>query len=120
MRIIRFTIGRLLCVILVLGIALAALKESSDLWESGIFSVTLVVLLASILLAVHRTESSRAFWIGFALFGLGYLGLSLRPVDRTKADHDEGACLPGFHRRDQREPQIGPTEQGEPEPERPA
>ena len=76
---IRFTIGSLLGVIVVLGVVLAALKESSDLWESGIFSVTLVVLLASILLAVHRTESRRAFWLGFALFGWSYLGLSLVP-----------------------------------------
>ena len=37
------------------------------------------VLLVSILLAVHRTEKRRAFWLGFALFGAAYLGLSLVP-----------------------------------------
>ena len=36
-------------------------------------------LLISILLAVHRTESRRAFWLGFALFGWCYLALSLVP-----------------------------------------
>jgi hypothetical protein len=37
------------------------------------------MLLISILLAVHRTEKRRAFWLGFALFGSAYLGLSLVP-----------------------------------------
>ena len=76
---IRFTLGTLLGIVLVLGVVLAALNESSDLWESGIFSVTLVVLLASILLAVHRTASRRAFWLGFALSGWIYLGMSWVP-----------------------------------------
>jgi hypothetical protein len=41
--------------------------------------LTLVILLTSILLAVHRIEKRRAFWLGFALFGGGYLTLSLIP-----------------------------------------
>ena len=80
MRRIRFNIASLLGVILVLGVGFAALRESSDLWESGLFTATLGVLLISILLAVHRTESRRAFWLGFALFGWIYVGLSLIPT----------------------------------------
>ena len=79
MRRLRFNIANLLGVILVLGVGFAALRESSDLWESGVFTLMLAALLISILLAVHRTESRRAFWIGFALFGWIYLGLSLVP-----------------------------------------
>ena len=79
MRRLRFNIANLLGVILVLGVGFAALRESSDLWESGVFTLMLAALLISILLAVHRTESKRAFWIGFALFGWIYLGLSLVP-----------------------------------------
>jgi len=79
MKSIRFTIGSLLAVVLFVAIGFAALRESSDLWESGLFSLTLGVLLISILLAVHRHESERAFWLGFALFGSVYLGLSLVP-----------------------------------------
>jgi len=77
MRRLRFNIAGLLGIILILGVDLGALRESDDLWESGIFSLTLGILLTSILLAVHRTESRRAFWIGFALFRWTYLGLSL-------------------------------------------
>jgi hypothetical protein len=77
MRHFRFSIASLLLVVLFVAVGFAALRESSDLWESGIFSLALASLLTSILLTVHRTESRRAFWIGFTVFGWGYLGLSL-------------------------------------------
>lgn len=79
MRHIRFSIANLLVVVLFVAVGFAALRESSDLWESVVFTLALAALLASILLAVHRTESRRAFWLGFALFGWITLGLSLIP-----------------------------------------
>jgi hypothetical protein len=79
MRRIRFTIASLLVVVLFLAVGFAALREASDLWESGIFTLTLGVLLISILLAVHRIEFKRAFWLGFAVCGWIYLGLTLFP-----------------------------------------
>jgi hypothetical protein len=79
MRRIRFTIASLLVVVLLVAVGFAALRESSELWFSGVFTLTFGVLLVSILLAVHRTESRQAFWLGFALFGWSYLGLALVP-----------------------------------------
>ena len=79
MKRFRFNIGTLVILVLVLGVSFAALRDSSDLWESGGFTLTIGVLLISILLAVHRRESRRPFWIGFALFGWVYLGLSSVP-----------------------------------------
>jgi hypothetical protein len=79
MRRIRFTIASLLVVVLLAAVGFAALRESDDLLDSGVFTLTLAILLVSILLAVHRTGSRRVFWLGFALFGWGYLGLSLVP-----------------------------------------
>jgi len=79
MKHFRFSIASLLVVVLFFAVGFAALRESSDVWESGCFTLTLAALLISILLAVHRTESSRAFWLGFAVFGWTYLGLSLVP-----------------------------------------
>jgi hypothetical protein len=76
---LRFNIASLLVVIVVLGVGFAALREASDLWECGLFTVTIGVLLISILLAVHRHESKRTFWLGFALFGWVYLVLTLVP-----------------------------------------
>jgi hypothetical protein len=79
MRKLRFNIANLLVIILVAAIGFAALRESTDLWESGILTATVAILLIATLLAVHRTELRRAFWFGFALFGGAYLALSLVP-----------------------------------------
>ncbi len=79
MRRIRFTIASLVGVIFVLGVSFAALRESNDLWDSSVFSITLGVLLISMLLSIHRTAKRRAFWLGFALFGSAYLAMSLVP-----------------------------------------
>ncbi len=69
MRRFRFSIASLLVVVLYVAVGFAALRESNEIWDSGLFTLTLAALLISILLAVHRTESRRAFWLGFALFG---------------------------------------------------
>jgi hypothetical protein len=79
MRRFRFHLGTLAILVLLIGIGFAALRESNEIWDNSIFSVTLGVLSISILLAFHRTEKRRAFWLGFALFGSAYLGLSLVP-----------------------------------------
>jgi hypothetical protein len=62
-----------------MGVALAALRESNEIWDTGMFTITVGVLLTSVLLAVHRSEGRRAFWVGFAMFGAVYLGLSVIP-----------------------------------------
>jgi hypothetical protein len=77
MRRFRFHLGTLVILVLVLGVSFAALRESNDAWDSGVFTLALAALLVSILIAIHRTEKRRAFWLGFALFGAAYLGLSL-------------------------------------------
>jgi hypothetical protein len=79
MRRFRFSISSLLILVLFVGVGFGALREANDLWDSELFTLTLGVLLVSILLAVHRKEAKRAFWIGFAVFGWSYLGLSLVP-----------------------------------------
>lgn len=79
MKRIRFNIARLMVVVLFVAVGFAGLREANESWDSGLFALTLVVLLCSILLAIHRTEKRGAFWLGFALFGSAYLGLSLVP-----------------------------------------
>ena len=94
MRRFRFHLGTLVILVLLLGVGFAALRESNEIWDSSIFSVTLVLLLVSILLAVHRHESKRAFWLGFALFGSAYLGLSLVPSIESRLITTRGlACF---------------------------
>jgi hypothetical protein len=79
MRQCRFTIATLLGLVLFLAVGFAALREATELWDGAVFCTTLGVLSASVLLAVHRTDRRRAFWLGFALFGWLYLGASLIP-----------------------------------------
>jgi hypothetical protein len=79
MRRIRFTISSLLITVVIAGFSFAALREANEIWDSSVFSITVVVLLISILIATHGTEKRRAFCLGFALFGWAYLALSLIP-----------------------------------------
>jgi hypothetical protein len=79
MRRSRFRIGSLLILVVLLGVGFAALKEAGDLWDSAVLSSTIGVLMISVLLAAAREGASRAFWVGFALFGWGYLVLTAIP-----------------------------------------
>src|SRR4051812_45422317 len=79
MRRFRFTIASLLGVVLFVAVAFAALREATALWDSGVFTMTACLLLASVLLAVHRAGEARAYWVGFVLFGVAYLAASLIP-----------------------------------------
>jgi hypothetical protein len=76
---LRFSIASLLGLVLFLAVGLAALRAADDLWDSAVFTGTLVILLIAVLLAVHRTERQRAFWLGFAVFGWVALAASLVP-----------------------------------------
>ncbi len=75
----RFSIASLLGIVLFVAIAIAALRASNDAWDSSVLGLTLLTLLAAALLAVHRTDRRRAFWLGFAVFGWIYLFASLIP-----------------------------------------
>ncbi len=61
MRHPRFTIASLLGVVLSVAVAFAALREATDLWDSGVFTAALAALLVSLLLAVHRRDRKRAY-----------------------------------------------------------
>lgn len=80
MRRPRITIAGILGFVVFLAVGLAALREATAVWDSGVFGATLALLTASVLLAVHRRDRKRAFCLGFALFGWVYLGASLLPV----------------------------------------
>jgi hypothetical protein len=70
------TILGLMTFVLICGVGTAALHASTDMWASIVFSSTLLILTASILLGIY---DHRPFWLGFALFGWVYLGASLIP-----------------------------------------
>jgi hypothetical protein len=79
MRRFRFSIASLLALVVFVAVGLAALQAASDVWDGGVFALTLLTLLTATLLAVHRRGRERAFWMGFTLFGSAYLVASLVP-----------------------------------------
>jgi hypothetical protein len=103
MRRFRFSIASLLGVVLFVALAVAALRASTDAWESGVLGLTLLILLTAVLLAVHRTDRKRAYWLGFALFGWVYLIVSLIPPIGSRLPTTIGLTfidskIPGRHR----------------------
>ncbi|MFO0951995.1 MAG: hypothetical protein U0835_12760 [Isosphaeraceae bacterium] len=75
----RFRIGTLLICVLFLAFGLAALRESSDVWDSLVFTVAAGLLTWGAVLALLLEEPGRRFWLGFSLVGGVYLGASLVP-----------------------------------------
>jgi hypothetical protein len=62
-------------------VAVAALKASTPLWASVVFSGTLLVLACAILGCWLGTK--RRLWAGFTFFGWGYLALAFGPWFET-------------------------------------
>jgi len=86
----RFSIRQLLVWTALVGLACVSLRNASPTWVAALLGLVLLVLTAAVPLAIFRHERSRAFWIGFALFGWLYVlvlayGWSLDPV---KSDHN--------------------------------
>jgi hypothetical protein len=75
----RFRISSLLALVLFMGVSFAALRSASRVWADALFAVTLLALTSAILLTAHRRGRTRAFWLGFTLFGSIYLAASLIP-----------------------------------------
>jgi hypothetical protein len=72
MRVNRLSIAGLMGVILIVALGLVGLKEGTEFWAGAIFVLTTLLLLGSILNAIHGRGALRAGWIGFALFGWAY------------------------------------------------
>jgi hypothetical protein len=90
---LRFNIAGLLVLIMFCGLAFAALKQSTDLWQSAVFSLTCFVLVTAALLAILRGGSRRHFWLGFLLFGGCYLAFSLIPPIESRLLSSKGFTL---------------------------
>jgi hypothetical protein len=77
------TIAGLMVMILLIGIALGALRRPSYLAAAFLFSAALVILTTSILGVLYTRGSARAFWSGFAIGGWMYLLLHYGPFCDT-------------------------------------
>ncbi len=76
MRKIRVSIARLMGAVLIAAVGFAALRNLSDAWAGLMLMLTCGVLLMGVVGAVCQGPHERAWWLGFALFGFGYLALT--------------------------------------------
>ncbi|MBI1904548.1 MAG: hypothetical protein HYS13_25925 [Planctomycetia bacterium] len=72
---LKYSLLHLLTVLLLAGVAAAALTRASSTWECLVLTATLIALSASVVAAVFR----RPFAVGFAVFGWVYLLLLYAP-----------------------------------------
>jgi hypothetical protein len=93
MRLPRFKIRSLLGVVFLIAIAIAALRAADESWDSGMLGLTLLSLMTAVLLAVHRTDRRRAYWLGFALFGSVYLVATLIPSIGSRLPTTKGLAF---------------------------
>ena len=76
MRSFRFSIARLMWVVLLAAIASAGLAYPSTHWAGIVVLLTRGVLCLALVGSVCRTGAKRAWWLGFFAFGWAYLGVS--------------------------------------------
>lgn len=62
------------------AVGCAALAKPTFFWAGLLWSLVMATLGAALLAAIFRTGASRAFWVGFALFGWGHMTLALAPL----------------------------------------
>jgi hypothetical protein len=71
----RLSIAGLMGIVLVASLGLTALRSGTEVWAGATLLVTFAVLALAVVGVVCRSGSERSWWLGFALFGWGYLGL---------------------------------------------
>lgn len=72
----QFSIFQLIVVVTVSALGLIAMTQSSPFLFGVFVMATLVSLLCALLFAIFYTGAKRAYWIGFCVWGLGYVTLS--------------------------------------------
>jgi len=81
MRLLQFSLRSLLLATVLVALGCAALLNAWPWCASLVLSATLAFLVLAILGSIYRTGSTRAFWLGMAIVGWGYLWLARRPDD---------------------------------------
>jgi hypothetical protein len=72
----RVSIAGLMWAVFLLAVGLAALKSSSDAWSGSIFLLTCGTLAVGVVGIACDVPAARRWWVGFTVFGLGYLALA--------------------------------------------
>src|SRR5690348_5857724 len=86
---LRFSVSGMMALLLGFALFLASVRYPSGTAAAGLLLATLAILTFAILAVIYRAEDRRAFWLGFALFGWGYMGLAWEPLFGNDADRSE-------------------------------
>jgi hypothetical protein len=81
MRNLRASIAGLMGLVLIAALGMAALRNASETWAGVTYLVTRGVLGLAILCAIYARGARRAWWLGFCLFGWGYLALMATRIE---------------------------------------
>ncbi|MDB5349146.1 MAG: hypothetical protein JWN86_393 [Planctomycetota bacterium] len=73
---LRFSVAGLMALVLAASLGFAALRFAFEPTSGIVLLLTLGVLALSVLSIAYRRKDARAFWLGFALLGWGYMLLS--------------------------------------------
>jgi hypothetical protein len=82
-RLFQFSIRSLLVAVTIAAVGIAALLNANGWWEAAVWLAALFILAAAVLLVVYRRDQTRAFWLGFTVFGGMYLALLLFPFSNN-------------------------------------
>ena len=80
----RFSIAAMMGAVLVAALGLAVLRYGPKVSAGVLFLLTCGVLCLGIVGTVCRRGAGRAWWLGFTLFGWGYMTLAFRFVEHLK------------------------------------
>jgi hypothetical protein len=79
----RFSLKALLAAVTLAGVGVFALLNASPIWVTVVCSATVLTFLTALLALACGPSPRRAFWIGLAIFGLGYLVLTQTPFGES-------------------------------------
>lgn len=80
---VRMSTSELMLLVTLLAIGLTALRQRSETWAGILLLATVGMLCISVLGVLYRNGAQRAWWVGFCLFGWGYLTLISLPATRA-------------------------------------
>jgi hypothetical protein len=84
----RFSLTSLLGSVFVAAIGCAALARPTEAWATAVVSMSVGVLFVALVRLIYVERARRAFWVGFAICGWGYLLMARVVMTFPGADAD--------------------------------
>lgn len=93
----RFSLKTLLVLFTAIPVTIAGLLYANMVWAALFYTAAFTIVLAGIVGAIVRQGKPRSFWIGFAVFGLGYFCVALageNGIVRYQANNTQSSFEP--------------------------